>query len=168
MATYSGKYKVKNPSKYRGDPGNVVYRSGWELYCFTWCDRNQDIVEWSSEEIVIPYFYEVDKKYHRYFVDLKIKFSSGKVVLVEIKPEKETTPPKKPDRSKRYITEATTYVKNINKWKAAEQVAKDNGWTFEVWTEKTLTSLGIMPKQSDSTIKPLKPLKPFRKPAKKK
>ena len=156
---YSGKYKVKNPHKYKGDHTNVIYRSLWEKYCFKWCDESPEVKEWSSEEVVIPYFYEVDKKYHRYFMDLKITFTNGKTILVEIKPEKETQPPKRPDKSKRYINEAMTYVKNMNKWEAASKFAKDNNWGFQIWTEKTLTKMGIMPKQ----IKPLKPLKPMRK-----
>jgi hypothetical protein len=112
--------------------------------------------DWSSEEIVIPYLYEVDKKYHRYFVDLKITFKDGKTLLVEIKPEKETTPPKNPGRkTKRYLNEGMTYIKNMNKWKAANTYAKDRGWQFQVWTEKTLQSMGILPKQ----MKKLPPLK---------
>jgi len=156
---YSGRYKVKNRKKYKGDADNVVFRSMWERHCFKWCDENPNIKSWSSEEVVIPYFYDVDKKYHRYFMDLKITFKDGKTILVEIKPEKETVPPKRPDKSKRYINEAMTYVKNMNKWEAASKFAKDNNWGFQIWTEKTLTKMGIMPKQ----IKPLKPLKPIRK-----
>jgi len=156
---YSGRYKVKNRKKYKGDADNVVFRSMWERHCFKWCDENPNIKSWSSEEVVIPYFYDVDKKYHRYFMDLKITFKDGKTILVEIKPEKETQPPKRPDKSKRYINEAMTYVKNMNKWEAASKFAKDNNWGFQIWTEKTLTKMGIMPKQ----IKPLKPLKPIRK-----
>jgi len=156
---YSGRYKVKNRKKYKGDADNVVFRSMWERHCFKWCDENPNIKSWSSEEVVIPYFYDVDKKYHRYFMDLKITFTNGKTILVEIKPEKETLPPKRPDKSKRYINEAMTYVKNMNKWEAASKFAKDNNWGFQIWTEKTLTKMGIMPKQ----IKPLKPLKPIRK-----
>ena len=156
---YSGRYKVKNREKYKGDVDGVIFRSMWERHCFKWCDENKEIKSWSSEEVVIPYFYDVDKKYHRYFMDLKITFKSGKTILVEIKPEKETQPPKKPDKSKRYISEAMTYVKNRNKWQAASKFAKDNNWGFQIWTEKTLTKMGIMPKQ----IKPLKPLKPLRK-----
>ena len=156
---YSGRYKVKNRKKYKGDADNVVFRSMWERHCFKWCDENPNIKSWSSEEVVIPYFYDVDKKYHRYFMDLKITFKDGKTILVEIKPEKETLPPKRPDKSKRYINEAMTYVKNMNKWEAASKFAKDNNWGFQIWTEKTLTSMGIMPKQ----IKSLKPLKPIRK-----
>ena len=80
---YSGRYKVKNRSKYKGDPDKVVFRSMWERHCFKWCDNNPEVKGWSSEETVIPYFYEVDKKYHRYFMDLKIIYKSGKTTLVE-------------------------------------------------------------------------------------
>lgn len=162
MKTYSGKYKVKNRTKYKGDADNVVFRSMWERNAFAWCDDNSEIKEWSSEEVVIPYYYDVDKRYHRYFMDLKITFKSGKTVLVEIKPEKETKPPKRPDKSRRYINEAMTYVKNQNKWQAAAEFAKDRNWSFEIWTEKTLQNMGILPKQ----LKPLKPLKPYKKPKK--
>lgn len=161
---YSGKYKVKHRSKYKGNPDNIVYRSGWELYCFGWCDTNPNIKNWSSEEVVIPYRWDVDKRMHRYFTDLKITYKDGRTLLIEIKPEKETVPPKRPDKSKRYINEAMTYVKNMNKWEAANEYAKDRGWEFQIWTEKTLTEMGIMPKQSKKGgLKPLKPLKPFRK-----
>ena len=156
MNTYKGRYRIKHRSKYRGDPDNVIYRSMWEARCFSWCDNNSSVKNWSSEEIVIPYLYEVDKKYHRYFVDLKITFKDGKTLLVEIKPEKETTPPKNPGRkTKRYLNEGMTYIKNMNKWKAANTYAKDRGWQFQVWTEKTLQSMGILPKQ----MKKLPPLK---------
>ena len=86
---YKGKFTPKNKSKYEGDPTNIIYRSLWERQCFRWCDENPKVKAWSSEEVVIPYYYEVDKKYHRYFVDLKI-VTEEKTILVEIKPEKET------------------------------------------------------------------------------
>lgn len=120
---------------------------------------------WSSEETVVPYYWDVDKRMHRYFVDLKITFEAGNTILVEIKPEKETELPKNPNKSKRYIGEAMTYVKNMNKWEAANDYAKDRGWEFQIWTEKTLKSMGIL-KEFKKTKK-LKPLKPFRKKPKK-
>lgn len=154
---YSGKYRVKNKEKYKGDYTNVVYRSLWEKHAFKWCDDNSDIKYWSSEETVIPYLYEVDRKIHRYFMDLKIVYKSGKTVLVEIKPEKELSPPTGDRRTKRYINEGLTYVKNRNKWKAASEYAKDQGWEFQIWTEKELTAMNIMPKSRQ----PLKKMKPF-------
>jgi len=154
---YSGKYKVKNPKKYKGDYTNVVYRSQWEKYCFKWCDLNSSVRSWSSEEVVIPYYYEVDKKYHRYFMDLKITFDDGKTFLIEIKPEKETKPPEfKGRKTKRYLQEGMTYIKNMNKWSAAQTFAADRGWGFQIWTENHLERMGIKPKST-------KPLKPYSK-----
>ena len=71
---YSGKYKVKNPKKYKGDFTKVTYRSHWEKQCFLWCENNPKVKYWSSEEVVVPYKWDVDKRMHRYFVDLKIMF----------------------------------------------------------------------------------------------
>lgn len=157
---YSGKYKVKHRSKYKGDPDNVIYRSKWEMYCFEWCDNNSEIKQWGSEEVVIPYRWDVDNRMHRYFMDLKITFKNGKTILVEIKPDKETRPPqhKGNPKTKRYISEATTYVKNMNKWSAAQQYALDRGWEFQIWTEKHLEAMGIMQKTQKMGLKPLKPL----------
>lgn len=154
---YSGTYKVKNPTKYRGNAQNIVYRSLWERSAFKWCDTTTRVLKWSSEEVVVPYFYDVDKRMHRYFVDLLIEFKEG-TILVEIKPKKETTVPKKQGKkTKAYLNESMTYVKNQNKWKAATTYAHDRGWTFEIWTEDTLKKMGIMKKG-------LKPLKPLKKP----
>lgn len=153
---YSGRYRVKNTSKYKGDVQNVIYRSLWEKHCFKWCDDNPKVKSWSSEEVVIPYLYEVDRRYHRYFMDLKITMTDGKTILVEIKPHKETQPPTGSRRTRKFITEAATYVKNMNKWEAADEYAKDRGWHFQIWTEKTLSSMGILPKST-------KPLKPFKR-----
>lgn len=161
MKTYSGKYKVKNRKKYSGDVDEVIYRSHWEKNAFIWCDENKSVKQWSSEEIVVPYFYEVDRKYHRYFVDLKIVFEDGKTVLVEIKPERQTKPPKGKRRTKQYIQEGFTYVKNMNKWEAATEYAKDRGWLFEIWTERELKKIGILPKLPP--VKKLQPMEPFRK-----
>lgn len=162
---YQGRFKPKNPNKYKGDVKNIIYRSSWELAVLKWADSNNLIKSYSSEEIVIPYFYEIDKKTHRYFIDVFLEYTDGRKVLVEIKPKKETNVPAKQGKSKsRYITESLTYVKNQNKWAAAFEFAKARGWVFEVWTEDTLKGMNILkslPKQ-----KTTKPLKPFKKKAK--
>jgi len=143
MKTYKGKYKVKNPKKYDGDHTKVIYRSMWERFAFKWCENNTDIKSWSSEETVIPYISAVDNKYHRYFVDLKLNMKDGRVILVEIKPDKQTKPPKGKKRTKRFISESLEYVKNQCKWQAANEYCLDRGWHFQIWTEHTLKQMGM-------------------------
>ena len=141
---YSGRYTVKNPKKYEGDFQKVKYRSLWERQTFKWLDNNRGVIGWSSEEVVVPYRCRTDGKVHRYFVDLFIRTKEGKVFLIEIKPKKQTLPPKKTSRkTKRYLTEVLTYAKNQSKWEAATAYAKKYGMTFEVWHEDTLRSFGI-------------------------
>lgn len=142
--SYSGKYTIKNKDKYLGDPFKVVYRSLWERQAFKWCESNPRIKRWNSEEVVVPYKCKTDNKLHRYFIDLLIEFDDGNIILVEIKPDKQTKPPKKQSRkTKRYINEVTTYIKNTSKWTAAQQYADHKGWKFQIWTENTLKNLGI-------------------------
>jgi len=163
---YSGRYRIKNPSKYKGDPTNVVYRSLWELYCFQWADRSKDVTAWSSEEVVVPYIYEATNTSHRYFVDLYLEWK-GETYLIEIKPKKETSKPEYPGkRTKRYLSESLTYIKNQNKWEAAEVYASRRGWKFEVWTEETLAAMGIM-KMKTRLKSPFKPIPPLKRTKKK-
>lgn len=169
MKTYKGIYKIKNPSKYRGDPKKVVYRSGWELKVMNWCDTSPQVKEWSSEEVVIPYLCETDKRIHRYFMDFYIQYKDNRIVLVEVKPAKETAPPKagRGIARARVLNEGLTYIKNQSKWKAAQQYALDRGWTFEIWTEHRLREMNLLPKPlGKKQFKPLKKMKPYRKPIK--
>lgn len=140
---YKGKYKVKNKHKYIGDCSNIVYRSSWELRFLVWCDNNPSVLQFSSEEIVIPYICPTDNKRHRYFVDflIKVKDANGnvKTYLIEIKPAVQTKPPiVKQRKTKRYIQEVFTWGKNEAKWKAAIEYAKDRGWDFKILTEHDL------------------------------
>ena len=142
--SYKGKYKIKKPEKYLGDYTKVVYRSLWERQAFKWCENNPNIRGWNSEEIVIPYVSDVDKRLHRYFVDLLVEMTNGEVYLIEIKPKIQTKPPVKPKRkTKRYTNEVVTYVKNQDKWESANKFAEHKGWKFQIWTEDTLKNLGI-------------------------
>ena len=72
---YKGKYKPENPKKYKGDPTNVVYRSLWERKFMHYCDVNENILEWASEEIHIPYISPIDRKKHKYYPDFYIKYN---------------------------------------------------------------------------------------------
>lgn len=142
-AVYKGRYRVLNPSKYKGNLSEIVYRSSWELKFMTWCDRNASVLEWGSETVVIPYKSPVDNKLHRYFVDfyVKIKNKENKITkyLVEIKPEKFTKPPEIPKRqTKKFIQEVFQYGTNQAKWKAANEFCQERGMKFLVLTENDL------------------------------
>ena len=140
---YRGKYYPSFPKKYKGDPTNIIYRSLWERKFMVYCDKNQNILEWASEEIAIPYRSPIDNRVHRYFPDfyMKVKETNGKIknYVIEVKPAKQTIPPKKPKRqTKGYIREAYEYAKNQAKWKMAKEYCADRQWEFKVVTEKEL------------------------------
>ncbi len=131
------------PRKYKGDPTNIIYRSLWERKFMVYCDKNAKILEWGSEEIALPYISPHDSRVHRYFPDfyIKVQENTGKIkrYLIEVKPLKQTTKPKKPKRqTKGYIREAFEYARNQAKWKAAREYCADRMWEFKVITEKEL------------------------------
>ena len=137
--SYKGKYYPSFPRKYKGDPTNIIYRSLWERKFMVYCDKNQNILEWASEEMFVPYVSPIDKKVHRYFPDFLVKTSSGKKVMIEIKPAIQCKPPKPRSRkTKRYLQEQLTFIKNISKWRAAKEYCSDNGLEFKIFTEKEL------------------------------
>lgn len=145
MAAKKGKFKPINPKKYKGNPTNIIYRSGLELKVMIRFDTDPQILEWSSEEIIIPYRCKTDNKMHRYFPDflVKIKQSDGKIktFLVEVKPYAQTLPPVKGNKKqKTFITEVMTYAKNHSKWEMAEEYCKNRGWKFIFLTEKEINS----------------------------
>ena len=49
---YKGKFRPKNPQKYRGDPTKIIYRSLWERNCMRYFDENPNVLKWSSEEVI--------------------------------------------------------------------------------------------------------------------
>jgi len=141
--SYQGRFRPSNTKKYRGNPTNIIYRSLWERKFMVYCDKTENILEWGSEEISIPYKSPIDNKWHRYFPDFYIKYkdSQGKVKrsLIEIKPFKQTQqPPLQEKKTKSYVYEVTQYVTNQAKWAAAEEFCKDRLWEFKVFTEKEL------------------------------
>lgn len=141
--SYKGFFKPKNPKKYKGDPANIVYRSLWEARFMSYLDDHPNVLSWSSEEFSIPYRSPIDGKIHRYFPDFKVKLINKdgveETIVVEIKPEKQTRPPKiqtKP--TKKYITEVKTWGINAAKWKAAKSFCDDRKWVFKIMTERDL------------------------------
>ena len=144
MKSYKGKYKPMNPKKYRGDPTQVIYRSLWERKLMVYCDKNTSVIEWGSEEIIIPYRSPKDGRIHRYFPDfyMKVKQKNGttKKFVIEVKPKAQCKEPvKNPKRrTKKWLNEVFTYAVNQAKWKSAEEFCKDHGMEFKIFTEDHL------------------------------
>jgi hypothetical protein len=134
-----GIFKPINPQKYKGDPTNIVYRSGWECRLMSHFDLHPGVIWWSSEEKIIPYRSPIDNKIHRYFPDFLVhmKTSSGKLetVLVEVKPKAQTIPPTRSKNQHKYLSEVMTWGVNEAKWRAAEEYCKDRGYKFMIMTE---------------------------------
>ena len=61
---YSGNFHPEQPHKYKGNPRNIKYRSMWERRFMVYLDRNENIIEWASEEVVLPYTSPFDGKLH--------------------------------------------------------------------------------------------------------
>ena len=147
---YKGRYRPTNIEKYKGDPTKIIYRSSWELKFFRYIDRHPDIIWWQSEEISIPYISPIDGKPHRYYPDVVLQRRVGEdkyeIVMIEIKPEKQTRAPDLSKRnatktgriSRRYLNEVKNYGVNEAKWEQARNYCKQRGWRFEVMTEKHL------------------------------
>ena len=108
----------------------------------TWCDSNPKVLQWNSEEIIIPYKDPVQKKWRRYFPDfwVKIKESTGtKSYLIEGKPKRQVEGPKpQAKKTKTYINEVMTYATNTAKWEAANDYCNDRLWEFKIITEREL------------------------------
>jgi len=146
MAYYQGRFKPKNPQKYKGDPTNIVYRSGWELKLFNYLDEHPNVIKWGSEELVIPYKSPIDGRWHRYFPDVYVEQigieGKKQTILIEVKPKSQTVAPNPDNKltakgkpTKRYLTEVMTYGVNQAKWKAAQEFCADRGWNFLIMTE---------------------------------
>lgn len=146
MKTYKGRFRPKNPTKYKGDPTNIIYRSMWEFRVMRHLDEHPHVIQWSSEEVAVPYKSPIDGKYHRYFPDfiVRMKDRDGivKVRMIEIKPASQSKPPtvrKDGEKiSKKYLTEVARWGINQAKWEAAQEYCKDRNWTFIVLTERDI------------------------------
>ena len=141
--SYKGRYRPNNPLKYKGDYKNIIYRSLWELKFMKYCDNNQNILEWGSEEFFLPYRSPLDNRVHRYLPDfyIKVRENTGKIkkMIIEVKPLRQCMEPKRQKKKTRgYIYEVREYAKNQAKWKAAEEYCLDRGLEFKILTEKEL------------------------------
>jgi hypothetical protein len=145
-----GVVETSKEDGYVGENNVIRYMSSWELKAFQICKRlfkAGKIKGWQSEETKFQYFFELDGKYHTYFMDLTI-FMEGKTIFVEIKPSGEwKAPPKKTKTMKieSYNHQAFKWVKNQNKWDAVKEWCKAENekqshtkYDFVIWDEFTL------------------------------
>lgn len=139
---------LKFPEKYVGTTP-IVMRSSWEIkFALSFLDAKPDVLQWSSETVVLQYYYPVDNKWHRYFTDfwMKCRLADGSTMeyVIEIKPFAQTQPPKVPKRKTRgYVDAVNTYIKNTAKWDrakayCAEQTKLGKPTQFVIITEKDL------------------------------
>lgn len=137
---------LKNPSKYKGTLP-ITMRSSWESkFALHYLDVNNNILEWSSESVIIKYISPLDNKSHRYFMDFsfKAKTASGEIkeFWVEIKPKNQVLPPKEPKKkTKGYIDQVRTFFVNTSKWETTKKIVEEkkaNGINLEflIITEK--------------------------------
>lgn len=134
--SYKGKFRPRNPQKYVGDHKQIIYRSSWECKIMDRFDKDPNVLTWASEELYIPYMSPVDGRMHRYFPDFLVKMNTRdgvKTFLVEVKPKKQSMPPKPQKKvTKQYVESVVTWSVNQAKWKSAIEYCKDRKWEFIV------------------------------------
>jgi len=132
-----GLFTPKRPERYKGDVTNIRFMSSWELHFFKFLDNNPNVLEWSSEELAIPYYNPLDKKMHKYFPDCIVKYRNkyGKIKteMIEIKPMKQTY-----IKERASTTERVRYATNMYKWRAAKKFCDLKGIEFRIVTEREL------------------------------
>jgi len=137
-----GLFHPVNDSKYKGSRP-IVYRSGLELSFYRFCDRNENVLQWGSESVVVPYISPVDGRMHRYFTDAVLHLNVNGVTkkyLVEIKPSSQVIPPSTNTRKRRstVLYEQVRWAQNQAKWEAAKNWCAKHQYEFHILTEKDL------------------------------
>jgi hypothetical protein len=121
-------YKPSYPQKYIGNSNNIICRSSWERRFCRWCDLNENIISWGSEEFCVPYKSPVDNRVHRYYPDfiIKVKEQSGeiKTYVIEVKPTKANSGTQNPEQEQlnHIYMRCYTYVTNQAKWQCSRGI----------------------------------------------
>jgi hypothetical protein len=131
-----GTYQILNHEKYVGK-GLPRYRSGWEHSFMRFCDSNDNVLQWASESIAIPYRHPLTGKMTNYIPDFLITYrtkdNTMRAELIEIKPKGQSSimEGQKP-------RERAVVAINYAKWASAQKWCKQHGLTFRVLTEDDL------------------------------
>lgn len=128
-----GIYRLTNPAKYAGNRP-PRYRSGWEMAFMRFCDSNNNIVQWASEAISIPYRHPLTGRQTIYvpdfFVQYRTKDNQTRAEVIEIKPKKQSIL-----ESKANARDRAVIAVNYAKWDAATRWCRRQGLQFRVITE---------------------------------
>ena len=142
-------YRPLNPGKYLGDPSRIYYRSSWEKKFMRFLEESPRIKQWASEEVIIHYFLSTDRKWHRYFPDFFVEFTTGDKFILEIKPFSQRVIKEGPRVSK---SQQLRFIQNQTKWQFADTFAKEHGMIFLVFDEYDLRKLGVAVPVPSTTI----------------
>ena len=110
----------------------IIYRSGLELQFIQFCENNPNIKYWASEPISIKYFSRLLNREQNYYPDYVLETNTGNKIIVEIKPYNQTIKPSMQDSE--WLKES--WIRNCDKWKAANEFAHKNNAKFIIVTEK--------------------------------
>lgn len=141
MSLYAqGTYQILNHEKYVGK-GMPRYRSGWEHSFMRFCDSNDNVLQWASESITIPYRHPLTGKMTNYIPDFLITYrtkdNTMRAELIEIKPKGQSMLVEKMKPRERAVVAI-----NYAKWDQATKWARRHGMTFRVITEDDMFKNG--------------------------
>ena len=101
------------------------------------CDENPSIIHWASESIYIPYMCPITGRVTKYIPDFFIEYvdKDGKKhsEIIEIKPERHMF-----ENKIRTFYDQREYIRNVAKWKAANEFCKAKGIVFRILNEHDL------------------------------
>lgn len=125
---YQGRFRPKNPKKYMGDPTNIIYRSGWEFKLMRYLDVHPKVIQWGSEELIIPYRSPIDGKVHRYFPDFIVKQINKngikETILIEVKPKAQTMPPNIANKNTAKGNISRKYINEVKTWGVNQEIGR--------------------------------------------
>jgi hypothetical protein len=140
------------------EKGGLYYRSSWELTAMKYFDNSSNITLWGAECVEIPYQLKKPDKHgiykvsnHRYYPDFYYRLKTKektREILLEVKPEEQTKPPKiksKTNLSKKqlesYKWAIEEYNRNMSKWEAALEYCDKKGFEFKILVKSQVDRL---------------------------
>ena len=122
--------KVPNTYKKNIEDGTLTFRSKWEVEFASFLDNHRHVRKWKMD-FPFPYFDQyVSKKNATYYIDFKVHFHDGLIVLFEVKPISSLTEKVK-TKSMRYKKIHThNYLKNISKFDSVVNFCKKSKQKF--------------------------------------